>query len=108
MSSFSIFLTLCLFLLDCIFYLYIMSLIIYRIPFFPLNATELGAPYWINMGATAISTLAGSTLIIHTRNFHFIVDMLPFLKGFTLFFWENFHWKIIKDFFILYVIWMNL
>src|SRR5699024_9786786 len=73
-----LFLALCLFLLGCIFYLYIMSLIIYRISFFHLNATELGAPYWINMGATAITTLAGSMLILHTRNFHFIIDILPF------------------------------
>lgn len=89
-----LFLALCLFLLGCIFYLYIMSLIIYRISFFSLNATELGAPYWINMGATAISTLAGSTLILHTGNFHFIVDILPFLKGFTLFFWAAGTWWI--------------
>ncbi|HET8855639.1 MAG TPA: tellurite resistance/C4-dicarboxylate transporter family protein [Salinimicrobium sp.] len=89
-----IFLALCLFLLGCIFYLYIMSLIIYRISFFSLNAHELGAPYWINMGATAISTLAGSTLILHTGQFHFIVDILPFLKGFTLFFWAAGTWWI--------------
>lgn len=89
-----LFLALCLFLLGCIFYLYIMSLIIYRFSFFPLNATELGAPYWINMGATAISTLAGSLLIMHTKDFNFIVDILPFLKGFTLFFWAAGTWWI--------------
>ncbi|HET8839429.1 MAG TPA: tellurite resistance/C4-dicarboxylate transporter family protein [Flavobacteriaceae bacterium] len=89
-----LFLALCLFLLGCIFYLYIMSLIIYRFSFFDLNATELGAPYWINMGATAISTLAGSLLILHTKNFNFIVDILPFLKGFTLFFWAAGTWWI--------------
>lgn len=89
-----LFLALCLFLLGCIFYLYIMSLIIYRFSFFDLNATELGAPYWINMGATAISTLAGSMLIMHTKNYNFIVDILPFLKGFTLFFWAAGTWWI--------------
>lgn len=89
-----LFLALCLFLLGCIFYLYIMSLIIYRISFFSLNADELGAPYWINMGATAISTLAGSTIILHIGEFNFIVDILPFLKGFTLFFWAAGSWWI--------------
>jgi tellurite resistance protein TehA-like permease len=89
-----LFLALCLFLIGCIFYLYFMSLIIYRISFFPLNAHELGAPYWINMGATAISALAGSMLILHSRAFHFIVDILPFLKGFTLFFWAAGTWWI--------------
>ncbi|RNL77414.1 C4-dicarboxylate ABC transporter [Sinomicrobium pectinilyticum] len=89
-----LFVALCLFLLGCIFYLYIMSLIIYRISFFSLNAKELGAPYWINMGATAISTLAGSMLILHTGGFNFIAEILPFLKGFTLFFWTAGTWWI--------------
>lgn len=89
-----LFLALCLFLLGCIFYLYIMSLIIYRISFFSLQADELGAPYWINMGATAITTLAGSMLILHTQQFNFIIEILPFLKGFTLFFWAAGTWWI--------------
>lgn len=93
-AYFLLFLALCLFMLGCIFYLYIMSLIIYRISFFSLNAQELGAPYWINMGATAITTLAGSMLILHTKNFNFIVDILPFIKGFTLFFWAAGTWWI--------------
>src|SRR5690606_15165794 len=88
------FLALCLFMLGCVFYLYIMSLIIYRISFFSLNAGELGAPYWINMGATAITTLAGSMLILHTQKIPFIVEILPFLKGFTLFFWAAGTWWI--------------
>lgn len=89
-----LFLSLCLFLLGCIFYLYIMSLIIYRISFFSLHAGELGAPYWINMGATAITTLAGSMLILNTQQANFIIDILPFLKGFTLFFWVAGTWWI--------------
>src|SRR5690606_23128324 len=55
---------------------------------------ELSAPYWINMGATAITTLAGSVLILNTQQFNFITDMLPFLKGFTLFFWAAGTWWI--------------
>lgn len=89
-----LFVALCLFLLGSVFYLYIMSLIIYRISFFPLNAGELGAPYWINMGATAITTLAGSMLILHVQKVAFIVEILPFLKGFTLLFWAAGTWWI--------------
>lgn len=89
-----LFVALCLFLLGCVFYLYIMSLIIYRISFFSLNAGELGAPYWINMGATAITTLAGSMLILHVQKVPFIVEILPFLKGFTLLFWAAGTWWI--------------
>lgn len=93
-NSIPIFIALCLFLLGCVFYLYIMSLIIHRISFFSLHADELGAPYWTNMGATAITTLAGSMLILHSPKIPFIVDILPFLKGFTLFFWAAGTWWI--------------
>jgi len=93
-ASFILFVALCFFLLGCIFYLYFMSLIIYRISFFTLHATEFGAPYWINMGATAISTLAGSMLILHATDFPFINQLSPFLKGFTLFYWAAGTWWI--------------
>lgn len=89
-----LFMALCLFLLGCIFYLYFMSLIIYRMSFFSFSALDLGAPYWINMGATAIITLAGSLLILQGKGFDLIVDILPFLKGFTLFFWVAGTWWI--------------
>src|SRR5690606_18530732 len=89
-----LFIAACLFSVGCIFYLYLMSLIIYRISFFPLNAGELGAPYWINMGATAITTLAGSMLILHVQKVPFILEILPFLKGFTLLFWAAGTWWI--------------
>lgn len=93
-ASFILFVALCFFLLGCLFYLYFMSLIIYRISFFTLNADEFGAPYWINMGATAISTLAGSMLILHAKAYPFIDQLLPFLNGFTLFYWAAGTWWI--------------
>lgn len=93
-SEIYLFIAACLFAVGCIFYLYLMSLIIYRISFFPLNAMELGAPYWINMGATAISTLAGSMLILHEKQFSFLIEIRPFLKGFVLLFWAAGTWWI--------------
>lgn len=77
-----------------IMYLYIMSLIIYRLSFFQLKADELGAPYWINMGAAAITTLAGSGLISGMHETGNLTDFIPFLKGFTLFFWSASTWWI--------------
>ena len=44
-------------------YLWIISLIFYRYAFYRLAPADFSAPYWINMGAMAISTLAGSILI---------------------------------------------
>ncbi len=45
-------------------------------------------PYWINMGAVAITTLAGANILIN-GNAPFLVDLIPFIKGFTIFFWAS-------------------
>jgi tellurite resistance protein TehA-like permease len=76
------------------FYIIIITLIVYRMSFFSMKAEEFTPPYWINMGAVAISTLAGSTLMLRANNWPFIIEILPFLKGFTLFFWTIGTWWI--------------
>jgi len=75
-------------------YIWIISLIFYRYTFFPLEPSDLAPPYWINMGAMAISTLAGSMLIIAAPESALLRQFLPFLKGFTLFFWATATWWI--------------
>lgn len=72
-------------------YLWIISLIFYRYMFFILDPAYLTPPYWINMGAMAISTLAGTGLIAHAGagGLPLLGDLLPFLKGFTLLFWTT-------------------
>jgi tellurite resistance protein TehA-like permease len=89
-----LFIALGLHLVGGILYIYIMSLIVYRLSFFDLTANELGAPYWINMGATAITTLAGSMLMLNAHEWSLLADILPFIKGFTLFFWFAGTWWI--------------
>ena len=44
-------------------YIWMISLIFYRYTFFRFSPSDLMPPYWVNMGAMAISTLAGTTLI---------------------------------------------
>lgn len=88
------FFALSMFLCGCMFYIIIITLIVYRMSFFEMQAEEFAPAYWINMGAVAISTLAGSTLILNVDKWHFILEILPFLKGFTLFFWSIGSWWI--------------
>jgi tellurite resistance protein TehA-like permease len=83
-----------LFLLGCIFYILLFSLILYRLLFFHFDPENLHPPYWINMGAVAITTLAGSLLIIRADSWIFLQEILPFLKGFTLLFWSTATWWI--------------
>ncbi|WP_322999769.1 tellurite resistance/C4-dicarboxylate transporter family protein [Castellaniella sp.] len=75
-------------------YIWMMSLIFYRYVFFRFSPDDLSPPYWINMGAMAISTLAGSLLILNAPQAPFLVSLLPFLKGFTVFYWATGSWWI--------------
>jgi tellurite resistance protein TehA-like permease len=89
-----LFATLCLYLLGGMLYLLIITLMFYRFTFFVFAPMTLAPPYWINMGAVAITTLAGALLILNADLFSLLVELLPFLKGFTLFFWAIACWWI--------------
>lgn len=75
-------------------YIWMISLIFYRYVFFRMSAADLTPPYWINMGAVAISTLAGATLTINSPNSPFLSGLVPFLQGLTLLFWATGTWWI--------------
>ena len=89
-----LFFTLCMFLLGCMLYLPLITLIFYRFTFVNVTTTSLTPPYWINMGAVAITTLAGARLIIAAPGWPLLNEVVPFLKGFTLFFWAAATWWI--------------
>lgn len=88
------FLALSMWLWGGMLYIWMMSLIFYRYTFFPLAPSDLAPPYWINMGAMAISTLAGSLLIINVADAPYLNSLLPFIKGFTVFYWATGTWWI--------------
>ncbi|MBW7890392.1 MAG: tellurite resistance/C4-dicarboxylate transporter family protein [Chitinophagaceae bacterium] len=75
-------------------YIWMISLIFYRYTFFTFSPGDLAPPYWINMGAMAISTLAGSLLIMNEGHAPFLHSLLPFIKGFTIFYWATGTWWI--------------
>lgn len=89
-----LFFTLCMFLVGCMLYLLLITLIFYRFTFVNFSTVTLTPPYWINMGAVAITTLAGARLILAGSSWSFLGEILPFLKGFTLFFWAAGTWWI--------------
>jgi tellurite resistance protein TehA-like permease len=75
-------------------YVWIISLIFYRYTFFRLPPGDLTPPYWINMGAMAISTLAGAQLAANAAHASFLADLLPFIKGFTVLYWATGTWWV--------------
>lgn len=76
------------------FYIWIISLIFYRYNFFHFSPGDLSPPYWINMGAMAISALAGARLIENAPDAPFLASLLEFVKGFTVFYWATGTWWI--------------
>lgn len=88
------FLALSMWLWGGMLYIWMMSLIFYRYTFFKFAPGDLSPPYWINMGAMAISTLAGSLLIENAANAWFLHSIAPFIKGFTIFYWATGTWWI--------------
>ena len=93
-SELMLFFTLCMYLIGCMLYIILITLIFYRFTFLDITREVLTPPYWINMGAVAITTLAGARLILAASAFPFINEIGPFLKGFTLFFWSAGTWWI--------------
>ncbi len=88
------FLALSMWLWGGMMYIWMISLIFYRYTFFKFSPADFLPPYWINMGAMAISTLAGALLIENAADAPFLETMIPFLKGFTIFFWATGTWWI--------------
>lgn len=75
-------------------YLWLMTLIFYRYTFVRMRPDDLTPPYWINMGAVAISTLAGATLLGEAELSPVVARLAIFVEGLTLSFWAVGTWWI--------------
>jgi tellurite resistance protein TehA-like permease len=89
-----LFVALAFWLVGSMLYIWLIALIFHRILFLPLSPGDLTPPYWINMGAMAISTLAGVGLVGEAGRMPLLTELLPFLKGMTLLFWATATWWI--------------
>lgn len=89
-----LFFCLCMYMVGAMLYLTIITLIFYRFTFLELSLERLTPPYWINMGAVAITTLAGSSLLLIADSSALLGQLRPFLVGFTVFFWATATWWI--------------
>jgi tellurite resistance protein TehA-like permease len=89
-----LFVALAFWLVGSMLYIWLIAFIFYRILFLPLTPGDLTPPYWINMGAMAISTLAGVRLVGESGRMALLRELVPFLKGMTLLFWATATWWI--------------
>jgi tellurite resistance protein TehA-like permease len=79
-------------LLSVVFYLWVIVMIVQRLFFYHLTADELYPTYWIDMGAVAIATLAGATLLRSQAQPPLIERLEPFIMGVTLLLWITATW----------------
>ena len=76
------------------FYGIFITLFCYRIFFFEVGPEDVTPLLWVVMGAAAISTNAGSMLILTRSGVPFLVSMRPFIDGVTLIMWIWATWWI--------------
>lgn len=93
-KEFVLFISLISFLIGCFFYIVVITLIFYRLTFFKINAEQFAPAYWINTGAVAITTLAGSLLILDSEQWGLLSELKNFTTGLTLLFWGVSTWWI--------------
>jgi tellurite resistance protein TehA-like permease len=89
-----LFITLAAFFLGLFFYLLLISIVFFRLAFDPLPAKAFTPPYWVMMGAAAISALSGATLVLAIPKTILFNDLVPVLKGLTLMLWVVASWWI--------------
>ncbi len=75
-------------------YLIFITLIVYRFAFRRIQPGDLTPPYWINMGAMAITTVAGVRLLQVAHPTAFIAALHPYIEGFTVMMWAWGTWWI--------------
>lgn len=83
---------LCAWLLGGVLYTWLMTLVLYRTLFFRFEPDDLTPPWWINMGAMAISTLAGAELALASPLVPILQSMLPFVRATTVLYWATASW----------------
>jgi tellurite resistance protein TehA-like permease len=86
-------------------YAIFITLFAYRIFFFDVGPDDMTPLLWVVMGAAAISTNAGSTLILSNSRMPFLLSMRPFIDGVTLIVWAWATWWI--PLLVLFGIWKH-
>jgi tellurite resistance protein TehA-like permease len=76
------------------FYGIFITLFGYRIFFFDIEPDDVTPLLWVVMGAAAITTNAGSVLILTDTGMTFLHSMRPFIDGVTLIMWAWATWWI--------------
>jgi hypothetical protein len=86
--------SLCWFALGAFFYAVLISMILYRWLFEAMQPAQWTLPYWINMGAVAISTVAGARLAEMAGTDPLLAELKPAITALTVLAWSVATWWI--------------
>ncbi len=84
-------------------YLLLMGIILARLVLAPLDPVDASPPYWISMGATAITVLAGAELLLLPQSLPSLAAARSSVEGITLFLWAFGTWWF--PFLIVLTVW---
>jgi tellurite resistance protein TehA-like permease len=84
-----VFAALACYLLGSMLYVLLAALIFFRWVFRPMHPAEMGASWWINMGAVAIATLAGAQLMQLPQVPASLAALIAFVPPFTVLLWAT-------------------
>jgi tellurite resistance protein TehA-like permease len=74
-----------------VLYLIVMTVVLVRLLMYPVRAADLTPPYWISMGATAITVLAGVRLL-GLASVPVLVAAVPVVTGLSIVLWAFGTW----------------
>lgn len=77
-----------------VLYVVLLTLLLVRLLTAPVRPHQMTAPYWIIMGATAISVLAGSRILELDRGLPVVRLAAPVVEGTSLLLWSFGTWTI--------------
>jgi tellurite resistance protein TehA-like permease len=89
-----------------VFYGIFITLFSYRLFFLRVEPSDVTPLFWVVMGAAAIATNAGSTLILTDPGMPFLLALRPFLDGTTLILWAWSTWWI--PMLVIFGVWKHL
>jgi tellurite resistance protein TehA-like permease len=84
-----VFTSLAFYLLGSMLYVLLAALTFFRWMFRPMHPAEMGASWWINMGAVAIATLAGAQLMALPDVTPNLAPLVGFVAPFTVLLWST-------------------
>ena len=77
-----------------VLYLSLLTLLLLRLLVAPVSPHQMTPPYWIVMGATAITVLAGSRILQLDRTHPFVRLATPLVEGLSLLLWAFGTWTV--------------